>query len=273
MGDADLRELERRWRETGSVEDEAAWLLERVRVGDLERGMLELAAYFGHRAARAVLQDDAPEMPDLGGVKDRSEVRDLQAQRDFAEAMGLDPSSDAWSCVGAGVDPDEIREWCQAFVGLGAEACVRAAWAAAESSLHTWQEENPTDPRPKRALLAAGGWILCPCSSHAEAAGQAAIQASRAANEAEERNVQVDSSGSALISGNGHEVARILAALGSTPSAPDQVANAAALAVEFHGDNLQVWETIRTAVEPWALGYSDPVRERVEARRREAARE
>ena len=35
MSDSNLRGLERRWRETGSVDDEAAYLRERVRVGDL----------------------------------------------------------------------------------------------------------------------------------------------------------------------------------------------------------------------------------------------
>ncbi len=51
MSDERLRELERRWRETGSVEDEAAWLRERVRVGDLSQERLELAAYCRHAAA------------------------------------------------------------------------------------------------------------------------------------------------------------------------------------------------------------------------------
>ncbi len=37
MSDSKLRELERRWRETQAVEDEAAYLLERVRVGELEQ--------------------------------------------------------------------------------------------------------------------------------------------------------------------------------------------------------------------------------------------
>jgi hypothetical protein len=32
MSDQDLRELERRWKETGTVEDEAAYLRERRRV-------------------------------------------------------------------------------------------------------------------------------------------------------------------------------------------------------------------------------------------------
>lgn len=54
MSDTKLRDLERRWRETGTVDDEAAYLLERVRVGDLTRERLDLAAYLGHRACRAV---------------------------------------------------------------------------------------------------------------------------------------------------------------------------------------------------------------------------
>jgi len=60
MSDAKLRELERRWKESGAVEDEAAYLLERVRVGDLEREKLELAAYCDHPAARLALGGKAP---------------------------------------------------------------------------------------------------------------------------------------------------------------------------------------------------------------------
>jgi hypothetical protein len=35
MSDQKLRDLERRWKETGTVEDEAAYLLERVRVAQV----------------------------------------------------------------------------------------------------------------------------------------------------------------------------------------------------------------------------------------------
>ena len=55
MSDAKLRELERKWKESGSVEDEAAYLRERVRAGDLTQERLELAAYFGHAAAGRAL--------------------------------------------------------------------------------------------------------------------------------------------------------------------------------------------------------------------------
>ncbi len=56
MSDEKLRELERRFKETGSVEDEAAWLKERVRVGDLTQERLELAAYCGHEGAKLLTQ-------------------------------------------------------------------------------------------------------------------------------------------------------------------------------------------------------------------------
>lgn len=51
MTDMRLLELQRRWKETGSVEDEAAYLLHRVRIGEFERTRLEAAAAFGHPAA------------------------------------------------------------------------------------------------------------------------------------------------------------------------------------------------------------------------------
>jgi hypothetical protein len=62
MSDRKLRDLERRWKETGTVEDEAAYLLERVRVGDLTQERLELAAYCGHEGARRVIPA-VPEFP------------------------------------------------------------------------------------------------------------------------------------------------------------------------------------------------------------------
>ena len=59
--DEKLRDLERRFRQTGSPDDEAAWLLERVRVGDLTQERLELAAYCGHEGARRAVGQCGPE--------------------------------------------------------------------------------------------------------------------------------------------------------------------------------------------------------------------
>ncbi len=57
MTDQVLREAQRRARETGSVEDEAAYLRARVRAGDLDRTRLRLAARLGHSAARLLADD------------------------------------------------------------------------------------------------------------------------------------------------------------------------------------------------------------------------
>lgn len=61
MSDESLRELERQWtQETGSLEAEAAFLLERMRMGQLSQDRLEVAAYFGQPAARAALSLPPP---------------------------------------------------------------------------------------------------------------------------------------------------------------------------------------------------------------------
>lgn len=58
--DRKLRELERKWKESGTTDDEAAYLAERVRVGDLSPKRLKLAAHCGHVGARKALEPHAP---------------------------------------------------------------------------------------------------------------------------------------------------------------------------------------------------------------------
>lgn len=55
MSDQALRDLDRRRRETGSPDDDARWLLARVRAGGLARDRLELAAELGHPGALLAL--------------------------------------------------------------------------------------------------------------------------------------------------------------------------------------------------------------------------
>ena len=64
MSDERLRELERRFKETGTIEDEATWLLERVRAGELVRDKLRVAADLGHQASQLTLSDQGPESID-----------------------------------------------------------------------------------------------------------------------------------------------------------------------------------------------------------------
>lgn len=96
--DSKLRELERRWKESGSVEDEAAYLLERVRVGDLATEKLELAAYCGHEGARLALGEQAPAM---GPPIDPRVRARPQAWMTGLSAFGTGPARAvvAWCCV------------------------------------------------------------------------------------------------------------------------------------------------------------------------------
>ena len=57
MPDQVLRHIERRARETGSIDDEAAYLKGRVRAGDLDPCRLRLAARLGHPAAQQLVND------------------------------------------------------------------------------------------------------------------------------------------------------------------------------------------------------------------------
>lgn len=95
MSDEELRALERTWRETGAVEDEARWLAARVRAGGLDRARLASLAFFGHEAARLAAELPAP---------------------------------DAW-------DLDDANEWAARLKPLGAEALLRAGHAVAAASV------------------------------------------------------------------------------------------------------------------------------------------
>ncbi len=66
MSDERLRELERRWRETGDIEDEGRVLLERVRTGTLDASRLKMAADCGYPAACAALGQE----PSVRGWRD-----------------------------------------------------------------------------------------------------------------------------------------------------------------------------------------------------------
>ncbi|MGE0713181.1 MAG: hypothetical protein AB7N76_35465 [Planctomycetota bacterium] len=59
MSDERLRALERRYRETGAEEDEAAWLAARLRAAELEPARALLLAALGHPAALAAIEDAA----------------------------------------------------------------------------------------------------------------------------------------------------------------------------------------------------------------------
>lgn len=158
MTDERLRELERRWKETGSVEDEAAYLLEQVRVGHLDQEKLELAAYCGYEPARLALRDDtATGIADLeawlGGFKRRGRWCLVFALHGLA-ASALRATIGSLTPEDAKLGSDalaSVTQWLEHPDAQRADAARRAAVAIAASP-----PMHPSDPivaRGRTALL------------------------------------------------------------------------------------------------------------------------
>lgn len=77
MTDQRLRELERRFRETGTPEAEEAWFRERVRAGELVADQVRLGAYCGYRPALLLASSVSP--------WDRERPHDLSSIHDWLE--------------------------------------------------------------------------------------------------------------------------------------------------------------------------------------------
>lgn len=94
-----LAELERRWRESKSPADEAAWLRERVKAGDLTEERLELAASCGHqgaeRACGIVNASAAPRLEDMTRTLLRLPEAPVAAVGGRFVALGLQALGDA----------------------------------------------------------------------------------------------------------------------------------------------------------------------------------
>jgi hypothetical protein len=220
MSDERLRALERRWRETGTVQDEAAYLLERVRVGDLRESRLELAAHVGHQAAGMAI-GKGTSGPRRG------------------------PRGD-WTLL---EDSEEI-EWYRKADQLGGdEALLRVVAAVFNRSQNA--HDRPHSPQSllfvqlENATLSLAMQDFLVMGMH------------RTSDWGMTRTI----AGWLEDWGVGRHSAplRTIVAYGLLGSMirPDA--------------GITAQEAVREELAPWLLGYSDPVRERVEARLREAA--
>lgn len=126
MSDQKLRELERRWKESESVEDEAVYLRERVRVGGLTQDRLELAASCGHPAARRAMC-----LPEHGALAPAIEslARGLGTQGLIAAAT--DAVADIRDAVESGGAVERLlvaaRDWLECPCDEHGAACIQAA--------------------------------------------------------------------------------------------------------------------------------------------------
>jgi hypothetical protein len=205
MSDARLREMERR-ASTGSVEDKARVLTERLRAGTLTRERLELAAYCGDPVAWLVAPPSRVKAP-AKQPEDRCEAcDDLGAQTVMVDgAQSLDPCP----CT----DPQNWRFglWLSGLSrwgGLNGGPFVRAAVAAAREAFasalpcpgggaswapdprgaclcgYSYDAHRNPDKNPRLMLIgdaiaAAEAWIACPC----EPCEVAWLEASTAVND------------------------------------------------------------------------------------------
>ncbi len=245
MSDERLRELERRFRVSGSVENEAAWLRARMQAGELEQSKLELAAHLGYQAAICVL-----------------EIEGCHSLRRFVEEV----------------------------VSLyGANARRRSALAVTYRALSAFSHRNIEDDL---RLLDDIGAMVYDFSEGSSVPDIAQTEDRR------RRRGAWDTIDSLLDLLRGHQIHWDYPGIdyegqgegGAESWIPARIAIApeklAARAV-FLGEELvevswasaearcegQVLNAIRADLVPWALGYSDPVRERVEARQRGTAGE
>lgn len=267
MGDVDLRELARRWREEpGSSEREVDYLRERARRGDVRPDGLRLAARCGHEASRLLLGPDLPPveaeasewLPGLGEHGREAIERACVALarralevwvRRFHETLrgGLLAQVEP---LGYGIDAS--RPW----ETLGV-APVRAL-----ENMERCLVRAPGEPRA--AFDHAPGLGLCEgltLSSGGETAASCAAVAIEYAHSAVFRARDDHMVGMIEVVYECLERALVWDAEASGPVSASQ--RAALSAVRR--------AAVRDELVPWALGYGDPIHERVDAQQREDA--
>lgn len=275
-----LRQLERTWKESGAVEDEARYLRERMRRGQLDLPRLEIAALFEHPAALRVLEQCE---------------RETLTTRETAELFGVPQGRvRGWKARGCphrkqgrrlAFCPSELSPWVDAdWVGFLAtartcsrwdpshQATIRMALAASEQVVPAWQAAYPDDVRAGKALQAVRAWLACPCAKHE---AQAAI--ARQVLDATLRPPQPDAvtwPAAAPLS-----ALRALDCMLAATELRGERSNLAAFACDHalacllhqHSDgwnasareqaphHRSVWERVGQALVPWALDYGDPL--------------
>jgi hypothetical protein len=258
--DTTLRELERRFRASGSVEDEAAWLRARVRAGELEQDELDLAAYLLNEAARLAVGEEA--------------WLELTSSAKTRGNYGRSKS------VG-----DDIEIWIQALEYWDPELSIRAAIAVGADLLPRVRGmERPGFLSPpgalevcQRALEASEDWLVAQTEDRLQAVRDlwnqgamprlnpwqlAVLRVPRVVVSVLDRRDEYERESGASVARRAHEL------IANSISVQHDEINGADFAEEQAYQ--QVKGVISDELTQWVLGYSNPVRERVEARQRPA---
>lgn len=158
MSDAALRELERRWKETGDPEDGARWLAARVRVGTLEPDRLLVLADCAFEPARRALGPDCPPLSAETGVWFRGlQLREKEPLVVLAVTAAR-AVVDRWPAARAASHELRARMRALPIQPLtGVLVPPDAAW-------------DRSAEEPAAQLAAAEAWLACPCDAHRRAA-------------------------------------------------------------------------------------------------------
>ena len=273
MTDASLRDLERRFRASGSVEDESVWLRARLRAGELTSERVELAARLGAEGPRQAL--DMPALVELAFdqelqrsievVSDATERGAVALARRFLpvwereEVFQQIEANHAEPRVAHGLYtpeppseplPSGWRLWARQLIEAREAALVGAPPSVSVSGLFEQLETLPTSP-------------YAPVSSAHMEEPLTGLRGTFAPDERSDGAIALVASSVLLTHlAEGQPLRSFSFSFRSLRQAFTELAPWRAGAL-----------VLQQELVPWTLGYSDPVRERVEARRREAAGE
>jgi len=246
--DVDLRRLERKWRETGDVEDEAALLRGRLHTGDLDLPSLRIAAFCGHEAAVSLL-----EVPlcTCGATRKKG----LHTKRCQLHPQPMSDTKDALR------RPKSLKQWSRAFDLYGPAATGRAGVAVARlvATEEGWLEIA------NESLSFVEDWLLCPCEDHWEAVHlltNGLGEPTPAIRRARQNLHSLPKHGPSRSLFQVVWGARDRWSQSALPfSAAARLEEAVSLARDCVAES-RVRRAIFDEVVPWALGHGDPMRER-----------
>jgi hypothetical protein len=242
MSDPRLAGLEKRWKATGSVKDEAAYLSEALRLGAVIRARVELAAFLEHPAAVAVV-----------------------GSQQFRLGKG----------------PPLLSVWAQTLCAWGGHATTRAAVAYARAQLKILRKETESallhGMNPGLSWVMDNVPVLIERLSLVEQwlafrDAESTERIKRFAQLHPERGQRPGRRGrSPKWESDLYELMDITYELSSsfqTGKASRWYGHLGGRGNDLVSESSFVVDPVRRELVPWALRYDDPVKERAEARRR-----
>ena len=162
MSDDRLRDLKRRWENTGSIEDETAFLLECVRVGKLTQERMAIAGYLGHESSRQALGS----LPTLAVLSCAHDCKDWLKRNQTRLMMFPDEQSLSFLPTKeypprAPVSLDAYIGWTSFLLQFPLQVQSIAAIAATHEALLVWDRLVGSSVL-REAVDAAAKWVDCP---------------------------------------------------------------------------------------------------------------